>query len=134
MIYFVSIKAKESTGKISRLLFCCIRSANGGISLKPVIGLIPLYDDDKESLWMLPGYMRAVETCGGLPVMLPLTNDEADLSQAYQWCDGILFTGGHDVSPSAGHARPEIKWRGFYWTSVCRIISRFSASAEASSS
>ena len=84
MIYFVSIKAKESTGKISRLLFCCIRSANGGISLKPVIGLIPLYDDDKESLWMLPGYMRAVETCGGLPVMLPLTNDEADLSQAYR--------------------------------------------------
>ena len=73
MIYFVSIKAKESTGRISRLLFCCIRSANGGISLKPVIGLIPLYDDDKESL---------------------------DLSQAYQWCDGILFTGGHDVSPS----------------------------------
>ena len=68
--------------------------------MKPVIGLIPLYDDDKESLWMLPGYMRAVETCGGLPVMLPLTNDEADLSQAYQWCDGILFTGGHDVSPS----------------------------------
>ena len=75
MIYFVSIKAKESTGKISRLLFCCIRSANGGISLKPVIGLIPLYDDDKESLWMLPGYMRVVETCGGLPVMLSLTND-----------------------------------------------------------
>jgi len=73
---------------------------NGGERLKPVIGLIPLYDDDKESLWMLPGYMGVVEACGGLPVMLPLTNDEADLSQAYQWCDGILFTGGHDVSPS----------------------------------
>ncbi len=65
-----------------------------------MIGLIPLYDDDKESLWMLPGYMGAVEACGGLPVMLPLTSDEADLTQAYQWCDGILFTGGHDVSPS----------------------------------
>ena len=68
--------------------------------MKPVIGLIPLYDDDKESFWMLPGYMKAVEACGGLPVMLPLTEDEEILSSAFDLCDGILFTGGHDVSPS----------------------------------
>ena len=24
---------------------------------KPIIGLVPLFDDEKESLWMLPGYM-----------------------------------------------------------------------------
>lgn len=68
--------------------------------MKPVIGLIPLYDDEKQSYWMLPGYMKAVEACGGLPIMLPYTVDELELLEAYELCDGILFTGGHDVSPS----------------------------------
>ena len=67
--------------------------------MRPIIGLIPLYDDDKDSYWMLPGYMKVIEKCGGLPVMLPLTDDKAELNDAYKICDGILFTGGHDVSP-----------------------------------
>ena len=67
--------------------------------LRPVIGLIPLYDDDRESFWMLPGYMKAIEYCNGLPLMLPLTDDASELDDAYALCDGILFTGGHDVSP-----------------------------------
>ena len=25
--------------------------------MKPVIGIMPLWDDDKDSIWMLPGYM-----------------------------------------------------------------------------
>ncbi len=31
--------------------------------------------------------------------MLPLTDDASELEDAYSICDGILFTGGHDVSP-----------------------------------
>ena len=67
--------------------------------MKPIIGLIPLYDDDKESYWMLPGYMKVLEEYGAVPIMLPLTTDEAELDVAYSICQGILFTGGHDVSP-----------------------------------
>ncbi len=67
--------------------------------MKPVIGLIPLYDDNKESYWMLPGYMKALESCGAVPIMLPLTNNQEELKVAYDLCQGILFTGGHDVSP-----------------------------------
>ncbi len=67
--------------------------------MSPIIGLIPLYDDDKDSYWMLPGYMKVIEKCGGLPIMLPLTDDASELEDAYSICDGILFTGGHDVSP-----------------------------------
>ncbi len=76
---------------------------------KPIIGLIPLYDDEKESYWMLPGYMKAVEACGGLPIMLPLTTDGDELDQAYGLCDGILFTGGHDVNPSIYGAEESAK-------------------------
>lgn len=67
--------------------------------MKPVVGLIPLYDEIKDSYWMLPGYMEVLEACGALPIMLPLTDNEEELEQCLSICDGILLTGGHDVSP-----------------------------------
>lgn len=67
--------------------------------MKPVIGLIPLVDEERASLWMLPGYMDGVAAAGGLPLMLPLGDGENDLDQLCGLCDGFLLTGGHDVSP-----------------------------------
>lgn len=67
---------------------------------KPIIGVVPLYDDEKDSYWMLPGYMQGIEAAGGIPVMLPMTADDAALSQLVTLVDGILLTGGHDVSPA----------------------------------
>lgn len=67
--------------------------------MRPIIGLIPLYDDEKDSYWMLPGYMKVLEMCGALPIMLPLTSDENELKQSLELCDGVLLTGGHDVDP-----------------------------------
>ena len=26
--------------------------------MKPVIGIIPLFDEEKDSIWMVPGYMN----------------------------------------------------------------------------
>lgn len=66
---------------------------------KPLIGIVPLVDIERESYWMLPGYMDGVTEAGGIPVMLPLTADRADLQQLVDTCDGFLFTGGQDVSP-----------------------------------
>ena len=66
---------------------------------KPVIGLTPLYDEAKDSYWMLPGYMKGIQEAGGIPVMLPLTGDEDIIRQLIRQCDGFLFTGGHDVFP-----------------------------------
>lgn len=67
--------------------------------MKPVIGLSPLWDGEKGSYWMLPGYMKLLEDCGALPLMLPLTTDQTLLRQCMELCDGLLLTGGHDVSP-----------------------------------
>lgn len=72
--------------------------------MKVVIGLIPLVDETKESYWMLPGYMKVIEQAGGIPIILPLTDDKAILKQALSLCDGLLLTGGHDVSPSIYNA------------------------------
>ena len=73
--------------------------------MHPIIGLIPLYDDEKDSYWMLPGYMKVLEQCGALPIMLPLTNNEQMLQQAFSMCDGLLLTGGHDVGPEVYGAK-----------------------------
>lgn len=66
---------------------------------KPLIGVLPLVDTERNSFWMLPGYLHGIEQAGGLPVMLPLTTEEASLKQLVETMDGFLFTGGQDVSP-----------------------------------
>lgn len=67
---------------------------------RPLIGLVPLMDYQRASYWMLPGYMQGIEEAGGVPVMLPLTDDKAALERLADTCDGFLFTGGQDVTPS----------------------------------
>ena len=49
---------------------------------KPLIGVTPLFDRARDSYWMLPGYFLALEQAGAVPVMLPLSNDEAALFSA----------------------------------------------------
>lgn len=66
---------------------------------KPIIGVIPLVDYTKKSLWMLPGYMDGIKQAGGIPMILPLTSDDDDLEAIVDLYDGFLFTGGHDLSP-----------------------------------
>ncbi|EOH91843.1 gamma-glutamyl-gamma-aminobutyrate hydrolase family protein [Enterococcus pallens] len=67
--------------------------------MKPVIGIMPLYDGQKESLWMLPGYVELIEENGGIPVILPLTDNFETLDYFLETCQGFLFTGGQDISP-----------------------------------
>lgn len=66
---------------------------------KPTIGIIPLFDEYKESYWMIPGYMLCIEQCGAIPVILPLTTNEETIESLINLCDGFLLTGGHDVNP-----------------------------------
>lgn len=67
---------------------------------KPLIGITPLYDNERSSYWMLPGYMTWLEYAGATPVMLPLTDSPDELEALCSICDDFLFTGGQDVSPS----------------------------------
>lgn len=67
---------------------------------KPLIGVVPLVDSERQSYWMLPGYMKALEEAGAIPVTLPLTDNNETLEQLASTIDGLLLTGGHDISPS----------------------------------
>lgn len=70
------------------------------LSRQPLIGLVPLWDEERQSLWMLPGYAEGISRAGGTPFVLPLTNDESQLEQLALLVDGLVFTGGQDVSPT----------------------------------
>jgi putative glutamine amidotransferase len=58
---------------------------------KPIIGVLPLVDKEKESYWMLPGYMKGIEDAGGIPVMMPLTTDKDVISTLAHQFDGFLL-------------------------------------------
>ena len=66
---------------------------------KTLIGVLPLVDPERNSFWMHPGYLHGIEQAGGLPVVLPMTMEEASLKQLVETMDGFLFTSGQDVSP-----------------------------------
>ena len=68
--------------------------------MSPIIGITPLWDLEKESLWMLSAYTDAIRQSGGLPVILPFDIDDRQAAQLADRCDGFLFTGGQDVAPS----------------------------------
>lgn len=65
-------------------------------------------------------YTDAVLAAGGLPVVLPLTDDEAALEALLARADGLLLTGGGDLDPAlfgGDAANPTLK-------SVCRLRDR----------
>ena len=67
--------------------------------MKPVIGMVPLWDSRRQSQWMLPGYPEHILQAGGVPLQLPLTAEPDALEQALSCCQGLLLTGGQDISP-----------------------------------
>lgn len=71
--------------------------------MKPIVGVMPLWDAEKNSLWMLPKYLDGVTLAGGIPFVFPFIDGDSeaeDLKRLAEMCDGFLFTGGPDVSPA----------------------------------
>ncbi len=66
---------------------------------KPFIALTPYHNLEKDEPYMRPAYLSAVREAGGIPVILPLEPEEADLPQLVNAFDGFLFTGGPDLHP-----------------------------------
>lgn len=66
--------------------------------MKPKIGLTPFVNGDDEQLSVRYSYVNAVIKSGGIPVILPLTDDYSILDMICEYIDGIIFTGGHDIN------------------------------------
>ncbi len=66
---------------------------------RKIIAVVPLWDDAKQSIWMLPGYLDGIRAAGGIPFILPLTKSEGEASALLKMCSGLLMTGGQDINP-----------------------------------
>lgn len=68
------------------------------IIIKPVIGITPSYSYDKNQITLNYDYVKAVENAGGIPVILPYTNQK-DTIRLLQTLNGIILSGGTDIDP-----------------------------------
>lgn len=66
---------------------------------KPIIAVTALFDDEKDSIWMLPSYLNAIIEAGGIPIILPLIDNKEDIKNLANRFDGFLLTGGQDINP-----------------------------------
>lgn len=72
---------------------------------KPLIGCTTYRKTSEQTppieiLGLMPTYLEAIVAAGGIPVMIPLGLQEADLKQILQRMDGVLIPGGGDVEPA----------------------------------
>jgi putative glutamine amidotransferase len=70
---------------------------------KPLIGLNADYRAAKKDApaftYVSAGYYDSVMEAGGIPIVLPPTNDEADLNRLLNMLDGVVLVGGADLDP-----------------------------------
>ncbi|MEI6873897.1 MAG: gamma-glutamyl-gamma-aminobutyrate hydrolase family protein, partial [Spirochaetota bacterium] len=69
-------------------------------TMKPRIGITTYFDQKPRGTHTAVGdhYIRSITAAGGLPFMLPTAPPESDYEAYLDSLDGILFTGGGDVS------------------------------------
>lgn len=51
-------------------------------------------------------YVNAVRKAGGVPVIIPITDDVVELEAVLQTIDGLIMTGGEDVAPERYGEQP----------------------------
>ncbi|MBE6536682.1 MAG: gamma-glutamyl-gamma-aminobutyrate hydrolase family protein [Ruminococcaceae bacterium] len=66
---------------------------------KIIIGILGIVDD--EVITKLQNtYTKAIESSGGIPLLLPYVEKDESIDTFVKICDGFLFTGGADIEPS----------------------------------
>ena len=77
--------------------------------MKPLIGITTnrsanMYD--QPTIMLMQSYVNAVMQAGGVPVLIPSLIAEDGWDMAYSRLDGILFSGGGDISLDYFHGDP----------------------------
>jgi putative glutamine amidotransferase len=66
----------------------------------PYIGICADWDSKKGRSNVPNGYVKAVIKAGGVPIILPLVDDENAWTKMINLVDGVIFTGGVDIEAS----------------------------------
>ena len=63
----------------------------------PIIGIVPSAELEENRLVLRNPYIDAITSCGGAPVILPLTADKRVYESLFPLMDGFLLTGGAEL-------------------------------------
>jgi putative glutamine amidotransferase len=81
---------------------------------KPIIGILSNLSilpnsvfPGQEQVYTNIEYVKSVVWAGGIPLLLPVIEDEADIAIQIQQVDGLLLTGGCDINPLAYDEEPQ---------------------------
>lgn len=74
--------------------------------MKPIIGISSYEENNKGQYNLNTNYVDAVLDAGGIPVIIPIIRDEEDAERYLDTIDGIIFSGGIDISPLNYHENP----------------------------
>ena len=80
--------------------------------MKPVIGIISHIDTARSPLGASSlgnTYVNSIEAVGGIPIILPCYINADNMNTYLNMCDGFLFSGGIDISPSYYNEEPHLK-------------------------
>jgi putative glutamine amidotransferase len=66
--------------------------------MKPIIALTAEIDENGATK-INRQYIKAIECAGGIPFVLPYTEDSRTIAAYVETADGFLFTGGVDIAP-----------------------------------
>lgn len=77
-----------------------LQPTKGATIKRPIIGVVPTYDFDEDTLHMPERYMSAIVEAGGAPVVLPFTRDVSVYEALFCAIDGFVLSGGQDINPS----------------------------------
>ncbi len=71
---------------------------------KPIIGITSAYEEDKElkhyhRTTVCIDYSKSVIKAGGIPIILPVTDDREIIKSQLELLDGLIMSGGLDLNP-----------------------------------
>ncbi|WP_206808587.1 gamma-glutamyl-gamma-aminobutyrate hydrolase family protein [Paradesulfitobacterium ferrireducens] len=69
------------------------------MSKKPVIGITVAHGTEELKTFPRAYYVARVKEAGGLPVLLPPVESETEAQEVLDLLDGLILTGGGDISP-----------------------------------
>ena len=84
------------------LALVLLGAAAGSFAKTPVIGISAYSEDGRCQVNMT--YVNSVRMAGGVPLVIPVTSDDAQISAILETIDGLVMTGGEDFDP--------LKWFG----------------------
>ena len=70
--------------------------------MRPIVGILSTYCEETQE-----DYVRAIESAGGSPIIINKVEGLKTFEPIIKVLDGIIFTGGADISPSTYNEMPQ---------------------------